>query len=69
MDKYKITKDNEDGTVEVVEEFITTLPKAKEHFLEVVRAQSYEYHVAKTLKIWRKICLLDSNDNKIAWES
>lgn len=59
---YYITKDNPDGSKEKVAETTGTKEQAFEEFEKVIRAQSHEYHVAKTLKIWRIIRLFNENN-------
>jgi hypothetical protein len=66
---YKITKDNEDGSRELVKTVEGTEEEAKSEFLEVIKTQSHEYHVTKQLKKWRTIRLLDETGKQIAQES
>lgn len=66
---FYITKDNNDGTKEVVKEINCNKEEAYEMFQQIVDEQCYEYHTAKTLARWRVIRLFDSKDNQIAQES
>lgn len=66
---YFITKDNPDGTREVVKELNGTLEDAQREFSAIVKEQAYKYKVLKTIKKWRVIRLFDSESNQLAQES
>lgn len=67
--KFYITKDNDDGSREVVKEVNGSRDEAYEIFLKIVDDQCYEYHTSKTLSQWRVIRLFDADNNQIAQES
>ena len=67
--RFRIAKDNFDGTEETVWSKICTKEEADIMFLKVVQEQSREYHVAKTLPRWRQIRLYNQNNELIATES
>lgn len=66
---YKITKDNADGSREVVWSLKCTEPTALEKFNEIVEQQANELHVLKTIPAWRVVRLLDEQGNEITRES
>ncbi len=66
---YYITKDNANGTRETVATIDGTIDQAQAAFLAIIKEQSYEYHIAKTMGQWRIIRLFDENYNQIAQES
>ena len=65
---YKITKDNADGSREVVWSLRCTEPTALEKFNEIVEQQANELHVLKTISTWRPVRLLDEQENEITHE-
>ncbi len=65
---YKITKDNSDGSKEVVWSLKCTQATALEKFNEIVEQQANELHVLKTISAWRAIRLFDEHDNEITHE-
>lgn len=67
--EYYITKDNNDGTREIVAKFIATEQEAWKRFDDVIKVQLNEYRVLKTLPRWRIIRLFDCNNKQIAQES
>lgn len=66
---YRITKDNTDGTKEVVWSLKCTQATALEKFGEIVEQQANELHVLKTISTWRVLRLLDEKGNEITRES
>ena len=66
---FTITKDNPDGTREIIETVEGSLEMAQEAFAKVIEEQSYEYHITKTLNHWRTIRLFDEKNNQLAQES
>lgn len=65
---YKITKDNADGSKEVVWSLKCTQATALEKFNEIVEQQANELHVLKTISVWKPIRLLDEQGNEITHE-
>ncbi|MBE6133967.1 MAG: hypothetical protein E7178_04805 [Erysipelotrichaceae bacterium] len=45
------------------------IDEANKHFEELIRKQSEQYHVLKTIKTWRIIRLYDKDGAQIAQES
>lgn len=66
---FFITKDNRDGTREIVKTIDGSIDQAKDEFDKIIKEQSHEYHVAKTIDHWRIIRLFDENNNQLAQES
>ena len=67
--RYRIAKDNFDGTEETVWSKICTKEEADSVFLKVIQEQAHEYHVTKSLPRWRQIRLYNQNNELIATES
>jgi hypothetical protein len=67
--RFRIAKDNFDGTEETIWSKICTKEEADTMFLKVVQEQSHEYRVTKTLPRWRQIRLYNQNEELIATES
>ena len=69
-EKYRITKDNEDGSMEVVYRINGTYKEAIEVFNVVVKEQATIYHESPQGTKWRVIRLFDSKtDEEIMKES
>ncbi len=67
--RFRIAKDNFDGTEETVWSKMCTKEEAEAMFLKVIQEQSNEYHVAKTLPHWRQIRLYNQKEELIATEN
>lgn len=61
MDKqnYHITKGNFNGSEETVWVSNCTLQEAERQFTLIVEEQTYAFHIAKTIPMWRKVRLYD----------
>jgi hypothetical protein len=66
---FYVTKDNVDGSKELVETIKVSREEAYEVYLKVINEQCYEYHKTKTLQEWRVIRLFDENGVQIAQEN
>ena len=67
--RYYITRDNNSGGREIINEIDGSLDDARKSFDEAISAQSKKYHIDKTLNHWQVLRLFDENDNQIAQES
>ena len=67
--KYIITKDRQDGTSEIVWSKKCSETEAFDVFNKIVREQAHEFHVAKTLPMWRVIRMFNASGAQIAQES
>lgn len=68
MQVYKLTKENPDGTFEVVWTCKCTQATAIEKFNELVKQQANELHILKTISKWKSIRLLDEQGNIVTSE-
>lgn len=66
---YQITKDNPDGTYEVVARVDGTEAEAWMVFSSIIRGQAYEYHEKKSISKWRILRLFDPEGKQIGQES
>lgn len=69
MQKYTITKDNSDGSHEVVWEGTCTLEELREEFEQIIVAQQVIYRASNHTIKWRVIRVFDEQGNQIAQES
>ena len=67
--KYYITKDNDDGSSEVVAEIEGSLEDAQRAFSEAIQIQDTAYRVLKTIDHWHVLKWFDENDNQLNQES
>ena len=68
MQKYKITMDNPDGSLETVWEKKTTEEIMTEKFIEFIKLQQANRKIDPTIK-WRVVRVFDECGNQIRQES
>ena len=67
--KYYITKDNDNGSAEIIAEIEGSIEDAKKTFLEAIQTQRTAYHDTKTIDHWHVLRLFDEDNNQLAQES
>ena len=68
MQKFKITLDNPDGSLETVWEKKATVEAMNEKFLEIIKNQQKERNANPSIA-WRTVRLFDEFGNQIRHES
>ena len=63
--RYYIFKDE---PKELIKEINGSYEDAYNIYIDIIKKQQYEYHIAKTMRYWRVIELRDENNKLLAWE-
>ena len=69
METYKIALENEDGTYEIVKVVTGTWQEAITEWNEAINKQCDDYHVKKTINVYRPVCILNSTGESVRRES